>query len=580
LKIQKHFQGWLKLSSNNTIACPLDCFDACEAVFDDGKIKGNDKHPTTKSKLCVNFASLLKEEYLEDAYVNKEKTSLDKALEVLVDKLKNTDASKTLYYKGSGNLGVMQNAPKSFFSQYGSVFTQGSLCEGAGEQGLVLGRGRCVNPPIANLIDSDVIIVWGRNFSITSPHMYNLVKDKTFITIDPITTPIAKKSELHLQINPKTDHELALLLTRFAYMEDMEDEDFIEKYGQGADWFFDLAKSRPLVSYEKTTGLSLSDITKLFELIKGKSVSLMLGLGVQKYYEGSNIIRAIDSFAAYIGLHNKNKGGVWYLSDSGYGYESPFISKPKKKVDLPEVDFSLYDLVFIQGANPVVSSPNTQKLIDGLKKSFVIYFGTTYNDTCEYADIIIPSSNFKAKKDVRVSYGHEYLAISNVIEDKQNNSLSEYEFTKYMFDKFGFTGLVSEDEAINYYINKKRDEDSFLDSFEFLEDLEVENLYEQKEESEFYFLTSKRKDSLNSQFKKNDYLYMNPSVDFNNGDSVKVSSIHGEANFIVKLDEDIKSDCVVAYAGNKYANYVTPHKSDEEAFSAIFQEVLVSIELS
>jgi anaerobic selenocysteine-containing dehydrogenase len=568
------------LNSNNTIACPLDCFDGCEAILIDGKIKGNSDHPTTKSKLCVNFASLLKENYLENAYINKSKTSLDKALELLVEKLKETDPSKTLYYKGSGNLGVMQSAPKSFFSEYGSVFTRGSLCEGAGEEGLVLGRGRCVNPPIQKLIDSDVIIVWGRNFSVTSPHMYSLVKDKIFITIDPISTPIARKSDLHLQINPKTDHELALLLTRFAYMEDMEDEEFIEKYGQGADWFFDLAKSRPLVSYEKTTGLCLKDITKLFEIIKGKSVSLMLGLGVQKYYEGANITRAIDSFAAYIGLHNKEKGGVWYLANSGYGYESPFISKPKKQVNLPEVDFNSYDLVFIQGANPVVSSPNTQKLIDGLKNSFVVYFGISLNDTCEYADIVIPSSNFKAKKDVRLSYGHEYIAISNAIEQKQKNSISEYEFTKYMFDKFDFNGLVSEDEAINYYINKKREDYSFLDSFEFLEEIEVENLYEVKKEDEFYFLTSKRKDSLNSQFKENDYLYMHPSVEFKDNDNVIVSSSNGKAQFKVKLDGNIKNDCVVAYAGNKNANYVTPHKSDEEAYSAIFQEVLVRIELS
>lgn len=99
-----------------------------------------------------------------------------------------------MYYKGAGNLGVMQNAPKIFFDKYGSIFTRGSLCEGAGEEGLNLGRGKNVNPPIEKLINSDVIIVWGgRNFSITSPHMYDLVKDKTFITIDPISTPIAKK---------------------------------------------------------------------------------------------------------------------------------------------------------------------------------------------------------------------------------------------------------------------------------------------------------------------------------------------------------------------------------------------------
>ena len=40
-----------------------------------------------------------------------------------------------------------------------------------------------------------------------------------------------------MQINPKTDYELALLLTRFAYMQDLEDRDFIDEFGNGADWF-------------------------------------------------------------------------------------------------------------------------------------------------------------------------------------------------------------------------------------------------------------------------------------------------------------------------------------------------------
>ncbi len=118
-----------------------------------------------------------------------------------------------MYYNGSGNMGIMHRVPKLFFSKYGACLTKGDLCEGAGADGLIKGRKHGANPPLKNLLDSDIIICWGRNFCVTSPHMYNLVKDKTFITIDPIKTSIAKKSELHLQINPKTDYELALLLT-------------------------------------------------------------------------------------------------------------------------------------------------------------------------------------------------------------------------------------------------------------------------------------------------------------------------------------------------------------------------------
>ncbi len=76
------------MNSNNTLACPLDCFDGCEAILIDGKIKPNKEHPTTKSKLCVNFAHLVNEDYLNTAYIKEEKVPLDNALETLVNKLK------------------------------------------------------------------------------------------------------------------------------------------------------------------------------------------------------------------------------------------------------------------------------------------------------------------------------------------------------------------------------------------------------------------------------------------------------------------------------------------------------------
>ena len=85
------------------------------------------------------------------------------------------------------------------------------------------------------------------------------------------------------------------------------------------------------------------------------------------------------------------------------------------------MDFGSYDLVFIQGSNPVISHPNTQKVIDGLKNLFVVYFGTTSNDTCEYANLIIPSTPFLGKNDVRLSYGHEFKSISNIV--KKNHKI-------------------------------------------------------------------------------------------------------------------------------------------------------------
>ena len=568
------------MNSNNKVACPLDCYDACQAQMIDENIKGSKENLVTNGKLCINFANLLKVENLQTAFYENKEISLDESLNILVEKLKSTTPAKTLFYKGSGNIGVMQNSTKNFFTQYGSNLTRGSLCDGGGNTGIEEGRGVVINPPIQKLLDAEVVIVWGRNLSVTSSHMYNLIKDKTFVTIDPIKTQIAKESKIHMQINPKTDYELALLLTRFAYMQDLEDRDFIDEFGNGADWFFDISKNRPVVSYEATTGIPLAQVNEFFDLIENKSVAILVGLGVQKYFEGAQIMRCIDSFAAFMGYHKKDAGGVWYLSNSATGYENQFeVKGVNKKVSIPKVDFGSYDLVFIQGSNPVVSAPNTKRVIDGLKNSFVVYFGTTYNETCEYANLIIPSTPFLGKNDVRLSYGHEFKSISNIVKDKSQNSISEYDITNFLLEQFGFKKLKDEDEIISYYENHKPKLEDF-ETFNFIEEVSIEPLYKEKTNENFYLITAKNKNSLNSQFANDDFVYLNSKTDFKNDDVVTISSKYGNAQFIVKIDDDIKEDCAFFYSGNKKVNYLTPSEEDESSFSVMYQEVLVEIELS
>ena len=568
------------MNSNKKIACPLDCYDSCEALLVDENIKGSKEHPITDGKLCVNFANLLKQENLESAFFEKKNISLNESLEILIEKLKTTNPSKTLYYKGSGNVGVMQKAPLNFFTQYGSTLTRGSLCDGAGAIGIEEGRGSVINPSIEKLINADVVVVWGRNLSVTSSHMYNLIKDKTIVTIDPIKTDIAKKSKIHMQINPKTDHELALLFTRFAYMQDLEDREFIDEFGNGADWFFDISRNRPVVSYEATTGVPLSLVNDFFDLIENKTVAILVGVGVQKYFEGTQIMRCIDSFAAFMGYHKKEAGGVWYLSNSSYGYKNQFeVKGTNKKVSIPKVDFGSFDLVFIQGSNPVITAPNTQRVIEGLEKTFVVYFGVTMNETCKYADLIIPSTSFLAKKDVRLSYGHEFKVLNESIKEKDENSISEYDLTNFLLESFGFDKLKDEDEIINYYKNHNPNKEEF-ETFNFIEEVEIEPLYKEKTNDNFYFITAKNKNSLNSQFANDDFVYLHSNTNFKSGDKVKISSKYGSAEFIVKIDDDIKSNCAFFYSGNKNANYLTPSNEDESSFSAMFQEVLVEIELS
>ena len=184
-----------------------------------------------------------------------------------------------------------------------------------------------------------------------------------------------------------------------------------------------------------------------------------------------------------------------------------------------------------------------------------------------------------SKKDVRLSYGHEFKAISQIVKVKEKNSISEYDLANYLLEKFDFDKLKSEDEIISYYENHKPIIEDF-ETFNFIEEVEIEPLYKEKTDENYYLITAKNKNSLNSQFANDDFVYLHSNSNFNDNDEVVISSKYGSAKFIVKIDDDIKSNCAFFFSGNKKVNYLTLNDEDESSFSAMYQEVLVEIELS
>jgi len=93
--------------------------------------------------------------------------------------------------------------------------------------------------------------------------MMELIKGKTLIVIDPVRTKIAKMADLFLQVRPRSDFYMAVLLSRFMYMEDMEDAAFLEERCEDADWYYDFLRTfRVVVSLEKC-GITLDDLGDL-----------------------------------------------------------------------------------------------------------------------------------------------------------------------------------------------------------------------------------------------------------------------------------------------------------------------------
>jgi len=574
---------------SSVTACPLDCYDACEIVYESGRLKGL-KSGYTQGFLCPHLNHFDKHEFIEKPRYNGREISMQDALEILKEMIKESQKDEILHYRGSGNFALMQEVTDHFFASYGAVLTEGTLCDGAGEAGIEEGRGSNKNMPITEVAKSDVVIFWGRNPHTTSSHILPLVKGKTIIVIDPIKTQIAKTADVHIQLKPHTDLFLAMLLSRFLHIENGCDEEFLEKYASEYEDYYELTQNIRIKAVLDQMDVSIGQLGDVLRIVKDKKVAIVCGVGIQKYSDGADIMRAIDAFAAMLGLFGKEGCGVSYLGSSRANIVSPF-NKKSKKVSKVNTEFSDFKTVFIQGANPLSQMPNSTRVRESISKvKNIVYFGLYENETSEMANLIIPAKSFLYKDDIRTSYSHNKMSFMPKVADSQIG-ISEYDLSAYLCMEFGVE-LQSEEFYIKHFRNfavqridgswyvENRDEVPYMDGFDtddgefaFLDELDSKI----DEEDGMYLITCKSSTSLNSQFNRSEYVYLHSSLGFGEGELVTISSVDGSVSLRVKHNNDLREDCVLIYSGTRGVNNLTTKKHSLSSKSAIFQENKVEI---
>ena len=590
-------------------ACGLDCYDACSIVVEEGedfKIKGDVDHPVGNGALCSHLNKhIFETPRIEKPRVDGKEVSMQEAMNAVSEAFK---AKSSLLWRGSGNFGVMQEVTNLFMEKIGGTLTGGSLCDGAGDAGIELGRGVNRNLPLEEIAKADTIVVWGRNLTVTNAHIIPFIEGKKLVVIDPVKTAIAKRADLHLQIQPRTDYYVAIMLARFIFMEDSEDTEWMEEFAPEYEDFYDYTREHRIKAILAYIGVTLGDMGNMLEYLRDQKVVFLVGNGVQKYSVGSYTLHAIDSLAATVGLFGKEGCGVSYLSNSKLGLKNPFDVKCDR-VPKATTKFSEFNTVLVQGGNPVESMPDSNRVKKELKGvENLIYFGLYENETSKMAKIVIPAKNFFEKEDVRLSYGHQYVQRMNkVLESKIG--ISEYDFTKILFDAFGFEGLKSEEDYIDFWLQQcDKEGEHYLspvhqplpyeegfgeegdDEFEFIEEYEddfvnTKRFRKHRKESKnkpkdetFWLLSPKSSKSLNTQFIRSDKIQLHPELGYSEGEKVRVRSEYGEYEFTVKLNEDIRTDCVLITSNTIGVNILTPSILSEEGENACYQEVKVRVE--
>lgn len=570
-------------------ACPLDCYDACEIVYEDGRLKGL-KSGHTQGFLCPHMNHYEKYATIQKPRYKGKEITLDEALLKLKEMIGSCEKSEVLHYRGSGNFALMQEVTDHFFASHGAVLTEGTLCDGAGEEGILKGRGSNKNMPLHEVAKSEVVIFWGRNPHTTSSHLLPLIKDKTIIVIDPVKTKMAKAADLHIQLKPHTDLFLAMLLSRFLHIENGCDEEFLDEFASEYEDYYELTQNLRIKAVLEQIDVSLGQLGNLLLLVKDKKVAIVCGVGIQKYSDGVDVMRAIDAFAAMLGLFGKEGCGVSYLGSSRDGIVSPF-NKKSKKVSKVNTEFSDFKTVFIQGANPLSQMPNSLRVKESIKRvENVVYFGLYENETSEIADLVIPAKSFLYKDDVRTSYSHNIMSFMPKVA-QSDVGISEYELSAYLCKEFGIA-IESEEFYLKHFKNfavqkidgswyvENREDVPYKDGFdtddgEFLFLDEIDSKID--EDSKLHLITCKSHASLNSQFNREESVYLHSSLGYKEGEMVTISSVSGSVELRVKYNDDLREDCLLIYSGTRGVNNLTTSKHAHYTKSAIFQENRVEI---
>ncbi len=464
--------------------CPFDCFDQCalEIKVDSGRavsVNANPLQPVTGRFICSKGKQLLERAYHPDRLLyplwkcngNFKKISWQEALDLLAQKLKETledyGPLAFMHYYDGGSGGLVKNIESRFFSALGgNTVHHGSLCWAAGIAAQRYDFGEVLSHPHHDLLNSRLIIIWGRNPAYTQGHLLPFIrsarrKGTKVILIDPIKTATAAICDRHLRVKPASDGALALGMAREIISTGFTDPGFIEGYCSGYEQFAVLCEEYTLEKTASLTGLPVEQIAELANLYaSSKPAAILIGIGLQRHSNGGNTVRAIDALAALTGNIGLPGGGASYVNfrvtrmiDHAYlagedlKPQMRYYPKPQLAKALEELDNPPVRLLYISRANPLVQIGNSRKLQKALEKiPFIVTADHFMTDTAQASDLVLPAAGFMEREDLFFnSMSHQYLGYAPKIIDSPGECRWEVEYLSELAAMLGVKGFPEPD---------------------------------------------------------------------------------------------------------------------------------------
>jgi anaerobic selenocysteine-containing dehydrogenase len=442
-------------------ACTLDCPDTCSlaVTVNAGRIVKVDaapENPLTDGWICAKVRRHAERVYSPERVLTPlvrtgrkgsgefRTATWDEAMSLIGSRMRvaldgrGADSIVAFTYNSSAARVEKASLSEAFFAAISATMVDHTICAhtiGVAWES-VFGEMRSADP--ADVVHSKLVIVWGANPTVSNSHWPPLVQRAValgakVVVIDPRRTPMASRADLHLAIRPGTDVVLALAIARLWSQDGHLDDEFIAAHVTGADEFLGAAEEWPLARAAAVTGLDEDAIQQLARWWAEEPASMLrIGWGPERNANGGAACRAILALPTLVGRFGVEGSGV--IGSTSVSAAVPQRRWPTAALNrrarrhlplhqvgrwlAPDADDPC-EVLFVQGANPLVMCPDTNAVVAAFERDdvFTIVHEQVLTDTARYADVVLPATTSFELDDVASGYGtYAVLPVRRVID--------------------------------------------------------------------------------------------------------------------------------------------------------------------
>ncbi|MFN7977420.1 MAG: molybdopterin-dependent oxidoreductase [Vicinamibacterales bacterium] len=478
-------------------ACGHDCPDTCGWVVDvvDGeavKMAGDAGHPFTRGTLCAKVNHYLERVYHPDRVLYPLKrvgakgegrfarVSWDEALADIAARWTRIadeyGAEAILPYSSAGVQGLVQqnSIDMRLFGAMGCSLLDRNICGAVAATGLAatIGVGSGIDPE--DIVHSRFIVLWGTNTIVTNLHFWPYVREARergaqVVVIDPVRTRTAEQADWHLPIRPGADATLALAMMHVIIRDGLVDHDYVTQYAVGYDALVERVRDYAPADVAASVGIAADEIERFARAYATTTPSLLRPLiGIEHHTNGAMQFRTIACLPVLTGAWRHRGGGLARSTHALHfnvldmdGVLRPDLWKPGvRTLNMRDLGHDLcsttltppVQALMVYGANPVVTIPDQNAIIRGLRREdlFTVVHDLVMTDTARFADYVLPATSQIEHLDLAPAWGHLYLGLNRPAIAPRGEALCNTELFRRLAHALGRTEpwLFESDESM------------------------------------------------------------------------------------------------------------------------------------